>query len=790
MNIPLLPISTYDTDERLHAFLHSIQIQLTPNEARRIVAILNRNPTPVELKIFDIEWSEHCSYKSSREILKRLPTRASNVLIGPGEDAGIITFTRIHNREYAIVIAHESHNHPSQILPTEGAATGIGGVVRDVACMGAHVCGLADCLRFGNPYGSNPAKTRWIINGVIDGIWQYGNALGVPNLSGDVCFDSTYDDNCLVNVICLGIVRRDHIIRSAVPEAARTEPYDLIVIGKPVDGTGYGGVTFASDILSTQQEERNLGAIQIPDPYLANILIMNKANRMMFDMAFDKGISIGMKDLGGGGLACASSELCAAAGFGADICLDSVPASIEGLTPEMIACCETQERFILSVPRSFSADVLRIYNEIWELPREANGARASIIGTVLSDPIYRLWFHGEQVCEIPIKELTAPVCQKRPSISAAAPDIENNAPSFSGQKLGDSISQIFSSVNVASRYPIYRHYDTEVQGVTVIRPGEGDAGVIAPLTFLEGSHAGIALGVGGNPFIGALDPYWGAAFATAEAMRNVIAVGSIPRAITDCMNFGNPERPEIMWQFERAVQGISDAARFLWQIGTHAEPVPVVSGNVSFYNESSSGQAIHPSPVISCVGTMDDCRKAVTVGLKEENSTIVMVGQRRPVLGGSVYYREIWGINGTETPVIDWEQERREMHAVAEILHHNLALSCHDISDGGMVVALIEMCFSHRRKVPFGLDVNFKMKALSPEQFLFSENGGFLLEIPPQNLHLVYEILEKSGAYGIVAGTVTRSGTLTIRHSGKRLVNIPLEQLRIKWLQALDHTIH
>jgi phosphoribosylformylglycinamidine synthase subunit PurL len=775
---------TSDTHELLQ-LLRSMNIGMTPDEARKVAGILGRDPTRVELFIFDIEWSEHCSYKSSRTVLKKyLPTEASNVILGPSEDAGIVRFTTANGREYGIVFAHESHNHPSQILPVEGAATGIGGIVRDVDCMGAHVVAVADALRFGNPSGRHAARTRWIANGVVDGIWQYGNALGVPNLAGDVYFDNSFDDNCLVNVVCVGVVPLEQIIRSRVPKEASNEDYDLILVGKPTDGSGFGGVTFASEILDDDNTDFQLGAVQVHDPFLKNILITRKANRMVTELAFEKGIPIGMKDLGGGGLACASSEICSAGGFGALVHLDKVHISVPEMPPEVIACSETQERFLFAVPRSFTTEVLKIYNEIWELPGEANGAGAKVIGHTLKEPVFKMLYKGETVCDAPIHEVTSGILYDR--ITESAPFIGNEPDKITPPKLDGALKTILKSLNICSRYPVYRHYDTEVQGMAVLRPGEADAGVIAPLELTEHSSAGIALSVDGNPFVGELDPYWGGACAVAEAMRNVVAAGAIPRALTDCLCYGNPEKPKAYWQFVRGVQGIADAARNLWQIGTEYEPVPIVSGNVSFYNESALGHAIKPSPIVACVGTMDDYSQSVGQHVTAVGNKLIMIGQRRDEMGGSAYYRDVYDSTGTKPVTIDWENECNDMHAVADCIKKGLVTACHDIADGGLAVTLAEMLFSHRRPSTFGIDAEVEETHMPPDHYLFCETGGFVLESNPDNTQNILDICKDHDAYTVVLGTVTDTSRLVIKHKGQDKIDSDVKAILYDWFHGLE----
>lgn len=781
-----VPVSGLRENSELLEVLRNMNIGMTPEEARKVASILGRDPTRVELFIFDIEWSEHCSYKSSRAVLKKyLPTNSGNVILGPVEDAGIIRFTKTNGHEYAIVFAHESHNHPSQILPVEGAATGIGGIVRDVDCMGAHVIAVADALRFGNPAGRNAARTRWIANGVVDGIWQYGNALGVPNLAGDVYFDDSFDDNCLVNVVSLGIVRTDKIIRSRVPAEAIAEDYDLILVGKPTDASGFGGVTFASEIMNDDNTERQLGAVQVHDPFLKNILIMRKANRMVTDLAFEKNIPIGMKDLGGGGLACASSEICSAGGFGAVVFLDKVHVSMQDLQPEVIACSETQERFIFAVPAGFTPEVLDIYNRIWELPGEANGACASVIGHTLKEPVFKMLFHGETVCDAPIHEVTSGIRYDR--LSEPAPFTGRDPSPSKETDLHQSLATVLKSLNICSRYPVYRHYDTEVQGMAVLRPGEADAGVIAPLELTEKCPAGIALSVDGNPFIGDIDPYWGGACAVAESMRNVIAAGAVPRALTDCLCYGNPEKPTAYWQFVRGVQGIADAANKLWQIGTEKEPVPIVSGNVSFYNESALQLAIKPSPIVACVGTMEDYSLATGQSVTRAGNQIILVGKRRDEMGGSAYFREIYNVTGTRPVTIDWEQERADMHAVAEIIRRRLVEACHDIADGGCITALAEMLFSHRRTPVLGMTIELDIEPGIPvDHYLFTETGGFLIETAPVNTTLILEILKQFGAAGEKIGEVTTSPILVVKQKNQVILNADVNTLLQNWLHGLE----
>jgi len=448
-------------DGQLQAELDKHGVVLTTAETRRIAELIGHDPTLCELHIFNVEWSEHCSYKSSRSTLQEfLPTEGPNVMLGPQEDAGIVFFTEHDGKRWGVVIAHESHNHPSQILPNEGAATGIGGIVRDVDCMGARVFGTADPLRFGDPEGEHADRTRWIVSGVVDGIWQYGNALGVPNLAGDVYFCDAFDDNCVINVVALGILAEEDIIHSAVPPQAAEEPYVMVLVGKPTDDSGFGGAAFASKILDEEEQEEDRAAVQVPDPFLKNVLLMRKANEAVRERAKELGLIIGLKDLGGGGLACGSSEITAAGGFGVDIDLEKVHVGLEGLLSETITCAETQERYVLAVPEGFADEVLRIYNKDWDLPNVYEGACARVIGSFTHDKQYVLRHGDKVVCDAPVEVVTSGISYQR---EEQPREYQGQEPEFEQpENMNDALLAMLGHRNCCSREYIYRAYDTEV----------------------------------------------------------------------------------------------------------------------------------------------------------------------------------------------------------------------------------------------------------------------------------------------------------------------------------------
>jgi len=769
------------TDEELARELEARGLGITVQEARRLRELLGGDPTAVEVALFDVMWSEHCSYKSSKRILRGLPTEGSNVVLGPGEDAGVVRLTEHGGRTYCVVMAHESHNHPSQVLPVEGAATGIGGIVRDVYCMGARVIGVMDALRFGDPDGPAGSRASEIARGVVTGVWQYGNALGVPNLGGDVYFARCFDENCLVNVVAIGIVAEDEIVRSAVPEEARREQYDLILIGKPTDRSGYKGASFASKILS-DGGQGDKGAVQVPDPFLKRVL--TEATAAVLKAAREEGVALGFKDLGAGGISCAFSEMASRGGFGARIDLGAVPLDGESLPPEVIACSETQERYAMAAPRRFTPRVLEIYNREYELPRLYPGAGATVVGDVTADGVFTAAHEGRTVCRSKVETITAGVLADRKAVAPAPapPGPKPPAP----DDLAGALLSVAASRNCSSREPVFSYYDWDVQGRTVIRPGEADASVVAPI---QGCSVGVAVAVDGNPLYGALDPYWAGACAVAEAMRNVAAVGAAPIALTDCLNYGNPEKPEVFHQFAEGVRGIADAARRIWRKGTNGEPVPVISGNVSFYNEAGSGQAVNPTPVVACVGAMDDFSKAVTMHAKRAGNRLLLVGERRGALGGSAYLAaeaDAGARYRAQAPHVDFDAERAAIHGTIDCIQEGLVRSCHDISDGGLAMCILEMLMVPGG-APLGADVDLDAlgSSLEAHEILFGEDGGFVLEAAPESRRAVLDLLGSCGAKAWDVGRTTDDGVLRCRAGGRLVLELDVARALVSWREGL-----
>lgn len=759
--------------KEIAALLVKHQLALTPDEALHIQqVILKRPPSLAECHLWSIQGSEHCSYKSSRQYLQGLPTHASNVLLGPKEDAGIICIaTDSDNKRYGLVISHESHNHPSQIVPYEGAATGVGGNIRDVSCMGAEVIALADGLRFGS---LNQAKTHWIAAGVVAGIGEYGNAAGIPNIAGDVYFDEAYNQNCLVTVVTLGIVREEGIIHSFAPRHAYQHVY--ILVGKATDNSGFGGASFASARLDEEETHSNKGAVQEPNAFLKRHLL--KANQALFAiLAQQQRIQdVGFKDLGAGGVACASVEMAEAAGLGAEIMIDSIPTSINQLAPHVILCSETQERFMWLVPPDLVETILHHYNERFALPDISYGAQAAIIGKITNDQYYRVYYQGQLLVEALAADITQGIRYERPYTINTLIETDPALPAPSD--FNAVLLSLLAHENIASRSPIIETYDKQVQGRTLLEAGQADGGLIQPFNDArypeEIRTTGVVLALDHNPRYNKIDAYWGAVNAVVEAARNVVAVGASPQAITDCLCFGNPENTETMGHFLQAVEGIRDACQAVGLKEFPEQPLPVIAGNVSFYNESQ-GQAIPPSPMISCVGRLADVKKALSPHFTKNGHTLILIGERKDECGGSVYYQLLNQL-GTALPKPNLKTLKTELWTILEAIDQGLVCSAHDISDGGLAVTLAEMSFNRL----IGVDISIP-GALADEKKLFGETGGFVLEIAPQDIPALTALFTQNQlSFSIIGQTIAQPVLLM-----QNKINLPITLAKKYWENGL-----
>ena len=714
------------SNDAIKTKLAELNIPLTTEEALKIQNdMLGRAPSLAELILFSIQGSEHCSYKSSRNHLKQFTTEGPDVVLGAKEDAGVVAVaTDNKGHRWCIVMSHESHNHPSQIVPYEGAATGVGGNVRDVLCMGAEVIAVTDSFRFGSIKNN---KTKWIHDGVVAGIAGYGNPLGIPNIGGDLYYHDGYNENCLVTLVSLGIVIEDDIIHSYAPKNA--DGYDLILLGKPTDNSGFGGASFASLELEEEKKEQNKGAVQEPNAFLERHLL--KSSYALFDILKEKGLinNVGFKDLGAGGVACASVELAETSGYGAEVWMNKIHIGMDGLHPSVYLCSETQERFMWVCSPEITPLILDHYNTVFDLPGVSTGARASVVGKIRNDGQYIVHNGDEEIVNATAKEVTEGFLYDRPYEARKNNFVEPNLPEPTNYN--QVLLDILSHENMASREPIFEQYDKQVQGRIHTETGLADSGVMAPFNSEkypeEIRNVGIALSTDHNPRYGLIDPYWGGINAVVESMRNVASVGATPHALSDCLCFGNPEKPHQMWEFVESVRGVADACNAITLKDNPNHATPIIAGNVSFYNESKGG-AIPPSPILSCLGRLKDVNKAVPAYFQKLDSVVLMIGERKNELGGSVYY-SLYDEMGANVPKPNLEEVKNQIFALTDCIDGGLVLSCHDITDGGVASTLAEMTFGN----DIGCDINIDSNLLN-EKLLWSETGGFILEISLENV--------------------------------------------------------
>jgi len=640
---------------------------LTDDEYRSVERWLGRTPTFTELGVFSVMWSEHCSYKSSRRHLRMMPSKGPRVVGGPGENAGALDV----GDGWVAVFKIESHNHPSFVEPYQGAATGVGGILRDIFTMGARPVASMDSLKFG---AFDHPRTRYLLGGVVGGIGGYGNCVGVPTVGGEVMFDAAYNGNILVNAFCLGLARRGEL------QSARAQGP-----GNPVmyvgSATGRDGIHGASLLASAEfdaSSEAKRPTVQVGDPFTEKLLIEACLEAMQ------SGAIVAIQDLGAAGLTSSSSEMAARGGLGIDLDLDRIPLREAGLTPYEILLSESQERMLLVAERGREAELEAIFAR-WDL-------HAVVVGRITEDRRWRVRWRGKLVADIPAVALTdeAPVYDRparAPSKAAAtfgaAAGAASNLGAASNAAFWPSpaaaLRRLLDSPNVGSKRWVYRQYDSMVQSNTMAGPG-GDAAVLR----IKGTKRGLALKVDSNPRACALDPYVGAAATVVEAARNVACAGARPIGLTNCLNYGNPERPEIMWQFIRGVEGIRDAALAL---GT-----PVVSGNVSFYNETE-GRAIPPTPAIAMLGVLEDAGRRVAPFFERPGDAVILLRTAAATLAASEY-AALFAANGGSLAPLDLERERALIEGLVAAADRGLIRSAHDVAEGGLAVTLAECCFN------------------------------------------------------------------------------------------------
>jgi phosphoribosylformylglycinamidine synthase len=717
---------------------------LTADEYGRIVQILGRTPTLEELGVFSVMWSEHCSYKSSRRLLRQLPTTGPEILQGPGENAGIVDV----GDGLAVVFKIESHNHPSFIEPYHGAATGVGGILRDVFTMGARPIASLNSLRFG---ALDHPRTPYLVKGVAAGIGGYGNSVGVATVGGEVYFDEGYNGNILVNAFTLGVVRTDRIFRARAAGVGNP----VIYVGSRTGRDGIHGASLLASREFDARSEELRPAVQVGDPFTENILIEACLELMQRDLI------VAIQDMGAAGLTSSSVEMAGRGSTGILLNLDAVPVREAGITPYELLLSESQERMLIVAKAGCEEEVQAIF-ACWDL-------QAAVVGRVADDGLFRARWQGEEVVRIPVTALThdAPVYERPAAQPADCPERQrlDLATVPLPTDYGDVLVRLLTSPNLASKEWVYRQYDSFVGGNTVVQPGS-DAAIIR----LKGTPKGIGLTVDCNSRYCLLDPYRGAQIAVAEGARNLAVSGARPVALSDCLNFGNPEKPEVMWQFQQTIAGMRDACLTLG--------LAVVSGNVSFYNETA-GRAIPPTPTIATVGILADVTQHVTQWFKREGDLIVLLGETREELGASEYLALIHGRVAGIPPALDLGQEKRLQDLCLTAARERLFASAHDVAEGGLAVALAEACIA-RPEGALGAQVTISQD-LRPDALLFGESQSrVLVSLPQAGLPRLQELAQAANLPCVVLGEV---GGTDLDING--YLRLPMAMLQSEWRTAL-----
>ena len=718
---------------------------LTGEEYQRIVAAMGREPNLVELGIFSVMWSEHCSYKSSRIHLKNLPTEGPHVLQGPGENAGVVDI----GDNLAIAFKIESHNHPTYIEPFQGAATGVGGILRDVFTMGARPVALLNSLRFGS---TAHRKTGALLEGAVAGIAQYGNCMGVPTVGGELSFHESYDGNCLVNAMAVGVVKQDKIFLGEASGVGNPVMY----VGSKTGRDGIHGATMASDSFGEGGEERR-PTVQVGDPFTEKLLL--EACLEVFKTDY----IVGIQDMGAAGLTSSSVEMAGRSGNGLELDISLVPRREEGMTTYEVMLSESQERMLLVAREGCEEGVAEIFRK-WDL-------EAVTIGRVTDDGLLILKEGDLVVASLPVTALTDEAPQyDRP---ASRPSWQDEVQRLDMDSIGEPtdysavLMKLLSSPNICSREWVYRQYDHMVRTDTVVMPG-GDASVVR----IKGTEKAIAVTTDCNSRYCYLDPFAGGAIAVAEAARNLAVVGARPLALTDCLNFGNPEKAEIMWQFKESLAGIGEACLAL--------DVPVVSGNVSLYNETS-GSSIYPTPTIGMVGLLDDVALHTTHAFKDEGDLILLIGTTEEELGGSEYLHLVHNLDRGTPPALDLEKERGVQNVCRDAIKGGMIKSAHDCAEGGLAVALAECCMAGPAG-GIGADITLPPAGMRDDAILFGESQSRILVTVTEEMLDTLLSLAKRGEVTIAA--IGRVGGNRLKIND--LINLDVTVMKEAWQGVLE----
>ena len=771
---------------------------VTGEEYQRIQKILGRDPNITELGIFSVMWSEHCSYKSSKVHLKRLPTRSKLVVQGPGENAGVVDIGDGLVAAFKI----ESHNHPSYVEPFQGATTGVGGILRDIFTMGARPIAVLDSLRFGEIASGEETSERYaaanrrILDGVIRGIGNYGNCFGVPTIGGEVGFEPCYSQNPLVNALALGIARKEEIFLAK----AKGIGNPVIYVGAKTGRDGIHGASLLASAEFTEESKQKRPNVQVGDPFMEKLLLEACLEAMQ------TGAVVAIQDMGAAGLTCSTMEMASRGGTGIEIDLAKVPQRETGMSPYEIMLSESQERMLLVAEKGREREVLDVFKK-W-------GLDAVVVGRVTEGGIAKVLHHGQIAAEIPAHPLAEEGPVYRRPIAQPAPRRETSADWFSfapeGTDLTENFKKLLASPAIASKRWITEQYDISVRTNTLAGPGASDAAVVRIKDPQTGAvKRALALSTDGNGRWCQLNPRVGAMHAVAEAARNVAASGARPIAATNCLNFGSPEKPEVMWQFSEAIDGIAVACS---ELGT-----PITGGNVSFYNETL-GKSIYPTPVIGVLGILEDASRVLKIAFRQEGDAILLLDgstssqASHPERGeeslqnpsatlarefsSSEYSKAVGGIVSGEPPAIDLAAEKRLIDCLVSLAADGSVQSGHDVSDGGLAVTLAESCFASFSTATSAangaaLGAIMDLDGSLPAEFaLFSEQGArAAVSVSPTNLAAVLATARQYGVAVREIGHVTRDGALQIRFRGRQVIHAAVESLRDVWANSLERTL-
>ncbi|HCO79491.1 phosphoribosylformylglycinamidine synthase subunit PurL [Bacillus sp. (in: firmicutes)] len=735
MSLLLEPSHKQIKEEKLYQ-----QMGLSDEEFALIESIIGRLPNYTETGIFSVMWSEHCSYKNSKPVLSKFPTKGEHVLQGPGEGAGIVDI----GDNQAVVFKIESHNHPSAIEPYQGAATGVGGIIRDVFSMGARPIAVLNSLRFGE---LTSPRVKYLFEEVVAGIAGYGNCIGIPTVGGEVHFDQSYEGNPLVNAMCVGLINHEDIKKGQAKGVSNTVMY----VGAKTGRDGIHGATFASEEFSDESEEKR-SAVQVGDPFMEKLLLEACLEVIKNDAL------VGIQDMGAAGLTSSSAEMASKAGSGIEMNLDLIPQRETGMSAYEMMLSESQERMLLVIEKGREQEIIDIF--------EKYDLEAVSVGHVTDDKMLRLLHQGEVVCELPVDALAeeAPVYHKPSSEPAYYREfLETKVEAPAITDAADTLKQLLKQPTIASKEWVYDQYDYMVRTNTVVAPGS-DAGVLR----IRGTKKALAMTTDCNARYLYLDPEVGGKIAVAEAARNIVCSGARPLAVTDNLNFGNPEKPEIFWQIEKSADGISEACRTL--------STPVIGGNVSLYNESN-GTAIYPTPVIGMVGLIEDTAHITTQSFQQAGDVIFVIGETKEEFAGSELQKMTEGRIYGKAPEIDLDVELARQEALLAAIQNGLVQSAHDVSEGGLGVALAESTFGTDG---LGADIQIDLNSVAS---LFSESQSrFVVTVKPENREAFAEAVQDAKE----VGTVTNDGVFTVKNQeGQQWIHAAVNELERAWKGAI-----